>query len=169
MDTVAPLQAQLLEREPVTNAASDKPALHFSGVIDAATPRPAGTRLLVLDAASQVRGHAQISFIAPHKSNLRLDLPVKRGFDGYIADYEAGQSYRLVAADFGSGKAWPVLEIPAEAVPAEVPAATSPALQQAPAALPASPAVLQTSAVPSASPTPATPSAPQPPATPSAQ
>lgn len=149
VDTAAPLQAQLLQREVVTNAASDKPALHFSGVIAAATPRPAGTRLLVLDAASQVRGHAQISFIAPHKSNLRLDLPVKRGFDGYIADYEAGQSYRLVAADFGSGKAWPVLEIGTEAAPAEIPAAVPPALPQTPAATPAASAP-QTPAAPAA-------------------
>lgn len=123
LDAAAPLQAQLLQQEPVANAASAWPALHFSGVLAAATPRPAGTVLLVLDAASRVRGYAQISFIAPNKSSLRLDLPVKRGFDGYIADYDARQAYRLVAADFGNGRAWPVLEIPAPAPSPQIPAA----------------------------------------------
>lgn len=133
LDMTAPLRAQLLQRDWVADAASERPALHFSGVIDAATPRPAGTRLLVLDAASQVRGHAQISFIAPQKSSLRLDLPLKRGFDGYIAGYDASQAYRLVAADFGSGRAWPVLEIPAEAPPPALPA------EAAPSGVPAAP------------------------------
>ncbi|MCQ4164782.1 hypothetical protein [Tahibacter harae] len=140
LDAAAPLQAQLLQQAPVADAASARPALHFSGVLAAATPRPAGTRLLVLDAASRVHGYAQISFIAPHKSSLRLDLPAKRGFDGYIAGYDANQAYRLVAADFGSGRAWPVLEIPAAAAAPAIPAAPSPLattpLPQIPAAPP---------------------------------
>ncbi len=50
----------------------------------------------MLDDEDRVVGLAQLSFIAYDADALRLDVPRKRGFDGYIRDYQPSLSYRLV-------------------------------------------------------------------------
>jgi hypothetical protein len=51
--------------------------------------------LVVLDESNTIVGLAEFSFIRSERA-LRLDLPRKRGFDGYIRDYSANEIYRLV-------------------------------------------------------------------------
>ncbi len=53
-------------------------------------------QLAILDDDDRVVGLAELSFVANEPHALRLDIPRKRGFDGYIHDYQPSLSYRLV-------------------------------------------------------------------------
>uniref|UniRef100_UPI00214961B1 hypothetical protein n=1 Tax=Tahibacter caeni TaxID=1453545 RepID=UPI00214961B1 len=93
------LSVSLLASEPVIDAVSGRTALHFTGTVDEGIRRVAGGPLAVLDAQRRVRGYAQFSFIRPGAKAFRLTLPAKRGFDGYIADYDPAETYELVHWD----------------------------------------------------------------------
>lgn len=60
------------------------------------TPARDGEQLAILDDGNRIVGLAEFSFISPDASGLRLDVPRKRGFSGYIRDYRESGSYRLV-------------------------------------------------------------------------
>ena len=60
------------------------------------TPIQAGAQMVILDGEDRISGLAESSFISPDASGLRLDVPRKRGFTGYIRDYRESGSYRLV-------------------------------------------------------------------------
>lgn len=49
----------------------------------------------ILDSANRIVGFAEFSFINHDAHALRLDVPRKRGFNGYIRDYKFGQRYDL--------------------------------------------------------------------------
>lgn len=53
-------------------------------------------QLAILDENDMVVGLAEFSFVRDGADALRFDLPRKRGFNGYIRDYQPGNSYRLV-------------------------------------------------------------------------
>jgi hypothetical protein len=76
------------------------PAARFSGWVKhgiAAMQR--GGQLAVLADDGTIVGLAEYSFIAPNASALRLDFPRKRGFDGYVHNYDPDQVYSLVLLD----------------------------------------------------------------------
>jgi hypothetical protein len=50
----------------------------------------------MLDDEDRLVGLAESSFISPDATGLRLDIARKRGFTGYIRNYRANGSYRLV-------------------------------------------------------------------------
>lgn len=93
------LSVSLLASEPVADAVSGRTALHFTGTVDEGIRSVAGGPLVVLDAQHRVRGYAQFSFIRPGAKPFRLSLPAKRGFDGYVADYDPAETYELVHWD----------------------------------------------------------------------
>lgn len=95
IDSAGDAQVRLLSRELVSDAADGRPALYLRGVIERGLADDAGP-LVFLDADARIRGYAQRSFIAPDAAALRLDMPAKRGFDGYIAGFDATQTYVLV-------------------------------------------------------------------------
>lgn len=101
------ISIRLLDAGAGNDAMTGKNFLHFSGSVDSGIGRIAdrGGPLAVLDAQNRVRGYAEFSFIRSGASSFRLSLPKKRGFDGYIGDYEADADYQLVQLD-ASGKAW---------------------------------------------------------------
>lgn len=91
-------------------------AAHFEGWIETGIrPAQRGGQLAVLDDDDVVVGLAEYSFISPIAESLTLRLPRKRGFDGYIATPGASRSYRLVIADFVSGRARLVSSLPERA------------------------------------------------------
>lgn len=55
-----------------------------------------GRALALIDGSDTVVGFAEPSFVVDGRSALRLSRAVKRGFDGYIRDYDAQRKYRLV-------------------------------------------------------------------------
>jgi hypothetical protein len=82
----------------------------FDGVVTRGIgPLTALGDLAVLDADGRVAGLAEYSFI--DGSSLRLNIPAKRGFDGYIRDYHDGQPYRLVLLRNDSRQAVPLQEL----------------------------------------------------------
>ena len=82
------------------------PAARFEGVVSygIATLQRRG-QLAVLDGDNTVVGVAEFSFINSSARSLRIDVPRKRGFDGYIRNYDAGKTYRLALLDATSGSA----------------------------------------------------------------
>ncbi|MGH8041409.1 MAG: hypothetical protein ACREPN_05120 [Rudaea sp.] len=57
-------------------------------------------QLAVLADDNTIAGVAEFSFIAPGAPAFRLDVPRKRGFDGYIRNYQPDKTYRLAVIDF---------------------------------------------------------------------
>jgi hypothetical protein len=91
---------------PVTDVVDAKIALHFEGWIGRGIAKlQKHGQLVVLDDAGTVVGLAEYSFIKPGAVTLRLNLPRKRGFDGYIKNYHADRAYTLVSLDVESGRA----------------------------------------------------------------
>lgn len=95
IDPAGDAQVRILSRELVSDAADARPALYLRGVVERGLLDESGP-LVFLDADRRIRGYAQRSFIAPGASSLRLDVPAKRGFDGYIAGFDPTQIYVLV-------------------------------------------------------------------------
>ena len=80
-----------------TDALNGLPAARVEGVIAegiANVPHPG--QLAILDQDDRVAGLLEFSFIRPDAKALRLDIPRKHGFDGYIRNYHADQNYRLI-------------------------------------------------------------------------
>lgn len=84
-------------REALRDMRDGSPIAHFDGWISSGVRAAHKTgELVVLDADSYVVGFAEFSFIQPMAAALRLDLPRKRGYDGYIRHYDPAARYRLV-------------------------------------------------------------------------
>jgi len=78
------------------DADTGRPAARFEGVVSQGIAQmQRDGQLVVLDESNTIVGLAEFSFIRSERA-LRLDLPRKRGFDGYIRDYSANEIYRLV-------------------------------------------------------------------------
>ncbi len=80
---------------------------------------PKNPTLAVIDAQGQVRGLAKTSFIGPTKASLRLNVPRKRGFDGYVLDPVPGESLSVLVLDDSASRVLAAipLQIPAEPPP----------------------------------------------------
>lgn len=83
--------------EPIVDGVNGKPALHFNGMVDSGirTLQRDG-QLAVLDEDDMIVGVAEYSFISFDVPRLELEIPRKRGFDGYVHNYRADKRYRLV-------------------------------------------------------------------------
>lgn len=91
------VQVQMLGTSAVADARNGEASAHFEGwVVQGIAALPRAGTLAVLDDHDLVRGFAEFSFIRPDAESLRLDLPSKRGFDGYIRHYGPSERYRLV-------------------------------------------------------------------------
>jgi hypothetical protein len=80
----------------VKNRESDEPAARIEGVVAEGINRirRQGT-LAIVDADDVIVGFAELSALG-HGHSLRITMPPKRGFDGYIRSYRTGNVYRLV-------------------------------------------------------------------------
>jgi hypothetical protein len=74
-------------------------------------------QLAVLDEDDRVVGLMEFSSIKPDGHALRLSVPRKSGFDGYIRDYHAGQTYRLVLLQLAEKRSLLLKNLVADAAP----------------------------------------------------
>lgn len=83
-------------REALQDMRTGAPIARFDGWISSgiSAAQDAGA-LVVLDPTNRIVGFADFSYIRPQARPLRLSLPKKRGYDGYIRDYDPGARYRL--------------------------------------------------------------------------
>lgn len=89
---------------------------HFSGWVKTGIAAiQNGGQLAVLSPENLVVGLAQYSFIAPGAQVLRLGIPRKRGFDGYIRNYDPHESYRLAVIDFANNRGTLLAALPPSA------------------------------------------------------
>jgi hypothetical protein len=98
------VSAQLIAQ--VVAIDDDQPAARLEGYVErgiAALQR--GRQLAILDDRATVVGLAEFSSIGPRARSLRLDVPRKRGFDGYIRRYDPDRHYRLVSLDLAGNDA----------------------------------------------------------------
>jgi hypothetical protein len=84
----------------VTAIGDDQPAVHLEGNVERGIAElQHGRDIAVLDDSRTVVGLAEFSFIGPATRSLRLDMPRKRGFDGYIRHYDPDRRYTVVSLD----------------------------------------------------------------------
>jgi hypothetical protein len=100
-------------------AVRDRPAdriaaAHLEGWVTRgiATLRRRG-QLVILSDDSVIAGFAEFSFIRPDSPALLLNLPYKRGLDGYIRDYDGHKKYTLAMVDFDANRAITLTVLPA--------------------------------------------------------
>ena len=86
--------------EVLRDLRDDRPIARFDGWISSGIKEAQkGGFLAVLDIDNHIVGFAEYSFIRPGSQALRFDVPRKRGFDGYIRDYDPMARYRVVVID----------------------------------------------------------------------
>ena len=91
------LSVQINSLDRLDDGRNGKPAAHFIGVVGAGIHLlQTDGALAVLDENDTIAGLAEFSFVAFNADALKLTLPRKRGFDGYIRDYNPDHRYRLV-------------------------------------------------------------------------
>jgi hypothetical protein len=99
--TDATVQARWLD--PVTDPTELKLAGHFEGFVASGAGRVQKyTNVALLDDAGTIAGLAEWSFIGPNAPALLLHMPRKRGFDGYVRDYDPRRSYTVVSLDLNT-------------------------------------------------------------------
>jgi hypothetical protein len=82
---------------PLHDALTGLPAARVEGTLIRNSEITAhAEQLAILDEDDRITGLVEFSTIKPDADALRFSVPRKRGFDGYIRDYHAGQTYRLV-------------------------------------------------------------------------
>ena len=90
-------------REFVDDLSGD-PVMSIEGWVTRIEDRPRDAALVVVDAAGEIRGLARFSFIGPGKRGFRLNVPAKRGFDGYVLAPRTGEVLRVLVLDPGSNR-----------------------------------------------------------------
>ncbi len=90
-----------------------KPAAHLEGWVTRgiAKVRRNG-QLVILSADGTIAGFAEFTFVRPDSKALLLKLPPKRGFDGYIRDYDDMTTYTLAVVDFDTNHAVALSTLP---------------------------------------------------------
>ena len=99
--------------ETLENLAAPGPALHIDGYVESGLAAVRSGQLAILDENGTIVGLAEFSFIAPGADSLRLSVPHKRGFDGYVGGYDPQHRYRLVSIDFSRGEALDLADLAA--------------------------------------------------------
>ena len=90
-------------REFVDDLSGD-PVMSIEGWVTRIEDRPHDAALVVVDAAGEIRGLARFSFIGPGKRGFRLNVPAKRGFDGYVLAPRTGEVLRVLVLDPASNR-----------------------------------------------------------------
>ncbi len=86
--------------EPVTDARTGQPAAHIRGIVTSGIRQiNDGGTLVIVDDSNQIVGYALPSFVGGQRPAPRINIPRKRGFDGYIRDYSPDKQYRLAILD----------------------------------------------------------------------
>jgi hypothetical protein len=113
LETDSELSAQARWLERVTDPTTPRPAARLEGWVahGIATVDRFG-ELVLLDANGIIAGFANFSFVKPGAKSLLLRVPRKRGFDGYVRDYDAEQEYTLAVADFTTNRAIVLARLP---------------------------------------------------------
>ena len=100
----------------VADARDGSTGAHFEGVVAAGirVVRDRGP-LAVIDPDRRIVGYAMFSYVGKPMRPLGFSIPLKRGFDGYVKDYNPIVRYRLVSLDDGGihGAAWNLGDLPA--------------------------------------------------------
>ena len=91
-----------------------RPAAHIEGWVTRGigTLRQRG-QLVVVSDDGIVAGFAEFSFVRPNARSLLLDVPFKRGFDGYIRNYDSQTKYTLAVVDFDTNRGFALATLPA--------------------------------------------------------
>jgi len=118
IDTTHAIKADLHWLESVDDPIALQPAGRFEGWITQGLAMvKRGAQLTVLSDDRTIAGFAQFSFIRPDSRALRLNAPRKRGFDGYIRDFDKSKNYTFIIADFAAKRALELATLPAQESP----------------------------------------------------
>lgn len=98
---------------PANDSTTHRPVGHCEGVVTAGNgPAHRGGRLAILDDTQAIVGFAEFSFIRSDSRALLLRMPNKRGFDGYVRDYDDTKAYSLVLLDVRASRAFVLATLP---------------------------------------------------------
>ena len=114
MSTEANLIAEAHWSDPVADPTIDAPVGHVEGWIKSGVREVGSRQLALLDGDQTIVGLAEFSFISPTSGSLLFSIPTKRGFDGYIRNYDPHQSYSLALLDFDENTAALLAILPAK-------------------------------------------------------
>ena len=91
-----------------------KRAAHFSGFfLNGIKAVPPKWQIMALDEDGKVAGLAEYSYAGYVRRRwLNLDMRRKRGFDGYVRDYDPTKKYTLIAWNTKYDRATPIAELP---------------------------------------------------------
>jgi hypothetical protein len=98
---------------PIVDPTGGKPGGHVEGWITQgiATLRRSNGQLAILDEHGTIAGLAEFSFIGPNAQVLLLRFPTKRGFDGYVRDYDPTRKYILAVVNMKTARGLTLGEI----------------------------------------------------------
>lgn len=86
--------------ESIIDTRNQKAAAHIRGIVTSGVRRIAeGGTLAIVDVNNRIVGFALPSFVGNQRPAPRINIPRKRGFDGYIRDYSPDNQYRLTILD----------------------------------------------------------------------
>lgn len=112
----ADLRIDVQKTSVVTDARDTSTGARFEGVV-ATGIRAIRDRgpLAVIDPDRRIVGYAMFSNVGKPMRSLSLSIPLKRGFDGYVKNYDPTVRYRLLSLDRDGiqGIAWNLGELPA--------------------------------------------------------
>lgn len=83
----------------VADPSAATPAGHLEGVVLQGLRQLRHRQLAILTTDHRIAGLAEYSFISPVSAALQLRFPPKRGFDGYVHDFDPTRDYLLAALD----------------------------------------------------------------------
>lgn len=100
--------------QPVTDQTTMAAAGHFEGSIAHGVAAAHRGEIVALSAEDHmIAGLGNFSFISPTSHSLLLAVPSKRGFDGFVRNYDSRSSYVLALADFAANRAIVLDTLPA--------------------------------------------------------
>jgi hypothetical protein len=96
----------------LNDAETGMPAARIEGIVTHGIAKVRREdQIAVLDENNTIVGVAEFSFIRTDAHVLRPDLPRKRGFDGYIRDYQPGRIYRVALLQLDAMRAVQLQEL----------------------------------------------------------
>lgn len=108
-----PAVAHVAAIRPFRDEVSGRDVVAIEGWVSRIEGRPRDPVLVVVDAGGEVRGLAKFSFLGPDKPAARLNVPAKRGFDGYVVEPRPGEALRVLVLDPGTRRVLAQVPFPA--------------------------------------------------------
>lgn len=96
---VVPPGSRAFGNREFVDDASGARVVSIEGWVTRIEDRPRDAALVIVDAAGAIRGLARFSFVGPGKRAMRLNVPAKRGFDGYVVAPRQGEALRVLVLD----------------------------------------------------------------------